>query len=89
MNNHPKTHWLDQPSNVKTLWRGFLVVLALTLLAEFLVPLHPAFPIESLFGFSAAFGFIACALMIVGAKVLGFLIKRPDSYYTKKDDVDE
>ena len=84
-----RPHWLDQPKNVKALCRGFLVVLALTLFAEFLVPLHPAFPIESLFGFSAAFGFIACALMIVGAKLLGFLIKRPDSYYTEKDDVDE
>ena len=91
MNPTPRrpTHWLDQPKNVKTLWRSFIVVLALTILAEFLIPLHPTFPIESLFGFSAAFGFIACAFMIIGAKLLGFLIKRPDDYYTKKDDVDE
>lgn len=87
--NNRRSHWLDQPKNVKLLWRGFIVVLTLTVLAEFLVPLHPSFPIENLFGFSAAFGFITCALMIVGAKVLGVLVKRPDTYYTKKDDVDE
>ena len=36
-------HWLDEPRNVKRLWRGFLVVLALTVLAELLVHLHPHF----------------------------------------------
>ena len=87
--NHPRIHWLDQPKKIQSLWRGFIFVLALTVLAEFLVPLHPTFPVESLFGFSAAFGFAACALMIIGAMALGLLIKRPDTYYTKKDDVDE
>ena len=87
--NRPRTHWLDRPKNVQLLWRGFIFVLALTVLAEFLVPLHPTFPIESLFGFSAIYGFAACALMIIGAKALGLLIKRPDTYYTKKDDIDE
>lgn len=87
--NRQRSHWLDQPGNVRFLWRGFIFVLALTVLAEFLVQLHPTFPIESLFGFSAAYGFTACALMIIGAKVLGLLIKRSDTYYAKKDDVDE
>ncbi len=77
----PKTHWLDQPRNIKLLWRGFLVVLALTVLAEFFVPLHPHFEIESIFGFNAWFGFAVCAAMIVLAKGLALLLKRPDSYY--------
>ena len=89
MNNRPRTHWLDQPENVEWLWRGFISVLTLTLLAEIFVPLHPTFAVEGIFGFSATFGFLACAVMIVGAKLLGWLIKRPDSYYTQKDDVDE
>ncbi len=33
-----KPHWLDQPSNIKWLWRGFVSVLALTVLAEFWFP---------------------------------------------------
>ena len=44
-------HWLDRPANVKRLWRGFLGVLALLLLAEAGVALHPHFPIEQMFGF--------------------------------------
>ena len=74
-------HWLDRPRNVKRLWRGFLLVLALTVLAEFAVHLHPVFGIESVFAFNAWYGFIVCAAMIVGAKALALLLKRPDTYY--------
>ncbi|MDP1900381.1 MAG: hypothetical protein Q8K96_07995 [Rubrivivax sp.] len=81
-----KPHWLDEPRNVKRLWRGFLVVLALTVLAEFVVHLHPYFEIESVFGFSAWFGFMACAAMIGVAKALALVLKRPDTYYGKRDD---
>ena len=80
------SHWLDEPRNVKRLWRGFLVVLALTVLAERLVHLHPQFEIESVFGFSAWFGFMACAAMIVVAKALALVLKRPDTYYGKRND---
>jgi hypothetical protein len=78
--------WLDQPANVKKLWRGFLVVLALTVVAELVVHLHPHFEIESLFGFDAWFGFGACAAMIAVAKGLALLLKRPDTYYDDDDD---
>jgi len=74
-------HWLDEPSNVRLLWRLFLAVLALTVLVELLVDLHPHFAVEGLFGFHAWFGLLACAAMIVVAKALGVLLKRPDSYY--------
>ena len=79
-------HWLDEPRNVKLLWRGFLVVLALTVLAEPFVHLHPSFEIESIFGFSAWFGLMACAAMVIGAKALALVLKRPDTYYGKHDD---
>ena len=79
-------HWLDDPRNVKILWRAFLCVLAITVLAEFAVHLHPGFAIESLFGFHAWFGFLACAVMIVVAKVLALVLKRRDTYYENDDD---
>jgi hypothetical protein len=61
-------------------------VLVLTVLAQLVVHLHPHFEIESVFGFHAWFGFLACAAMIVVAKALALLLKRPDSYYGKRDD---
>jgi ribulose 1,5-bisphosphate carboxylase large subunit-like protein len=82
----PRPHWLDQPRNVRLLWRGFLAVLALAVAAELVVALHPHFAIEALFGFHALYGFLACAVMIVAAKLLGLLLKRPDTYYGADDD---
>jgi hypothetical protein len=74
-------HWLDEPRNVRLLWRLFLAVLALTVGAELLVDLHPHFEVEGLFGFHAWFGLLACAAMILVAKAFGMLLKRPDTYY--------
>lgn len=79
-------HWLDEPNNVRRLWRGFLGVVVVTVLAELGVALHPHFEIESLFGFHAAFGFAACAAMIVVAKGLALWLKRPDTFYDERDD---
>ena len=79
-----KTHWLDHPANVRRLYRGFWAVLALMVLAEVGVHLHPHFGIESLFGFHAWFGFAACAAMIVVAKALALVLKRSDSYYDER-----
>jgi hypothetical protein len=76
-----KEHWLDDPVNVQRLWRAALQVLALLVIAEAFITLHPHFAIDSLFGFHAWFGFLACAAMIGAAKLLGWLLKRRDDYY--------
>lgn len=86
MNDDDRSSWLDSPGNVKRLWRGFLAVLVLTVLAELAVDLHAAFAIESLFAFNAWFGFLSCAAMIVVARALGLLLKRRDDYYAERDD---
>ncbi|WP_296490265.1 hypothetical protein [Rhodoferax sp.] len=81
-----KTHWLDQPRNIKLLWRGFLLVLVLTVLAELVVPLHPHFEIDAIFGFNAWFGLLMCAFWVVVALGLAQVLKRPESYYGKDND---
>lgn len=81
-----KRHWLDDSRHVKLLWRVFLCVLVLIVAIGALLPLHPYFDIESVFGFYAWFGFIACAVMIAVAKGLALLLKRPDTYYRERDD---
>lgn len=81
-----KSHWLDDSRHVKRLWRGFLGVLALTVLVELVVHLHPQFEIEGVFGFAAWFGFGACAAMIAAAKALALWLKRPDTYYGNGDE---
>ncbi len=81
-------HWLDDPLNIRRLWCAFLVVLVLSVAAGFIADLHPHFEIEKWPGFNAAFGLLCCLLMIVFAKLIGLILKRPDNYYAK-DEGDE
>jgi len=79
-------HWLARDSSIRLMWRGFVAVLALTVLAEFFVEHHPHFDLEGLPGFGAWYGFLACAAMILFAKLLGLFLKRPDKYYDEQQE---
>lgn len=74
-------HWLERPRTIYWLWRGGFAVLALTVLADLFYVAHPNFVVDGLFGFFAAFGFLACVAMVLFAKFLAVFLKRPDSYY--------
>jgi hypothetical protein len=79
-------HWLTRPATIKRLWIVFGAVLAATVLAELLFPYEPHFQVERLFAFYALYGFLACAAMILAAKALGVLLKRPDTHYEERGD---
>ena len=74
-------HWLARPATIRLLWRAFIVVLALTVAAEFAVEREEHFSIEGVFAFGAWYGFLACAAMILAAKAVGAWLKRPERYY--------
>ena len=74
-------HWLTRPATIRKLWIGFSIVLAITVLQQALIKVKGYFGIDSLFGFGAAFGFLSCAAMVLVAKVLGVVLKRPEDYY--------
>lgn len=76
-------HWLARPETIRGLWRVFIAVLALTVLAEFFVVHNPHFRVEEVIGFGAWYGFLACAGLILFAKGLAIFLKRPDTYYDK------
>ena len=80
---HPEanTPWLYRPTSIRLLWVLFAVILAGTVLAQVFVHLHPHFELEGWFGFNALFGFFSCVAMVVFAKLLGVILKRPDDYY--------
>lgn len=74
-------HWLVRPKTIKKLWIGGIVLLvAMVALGAFAHP-HVYFGIEETFGFFAWYGFVTCVIMVIGAKVLGLMIKRGDGYY--------
>lgn len=74
-------HWLARDSTIKKLWIAFIVVLAATVLMDLAIERHPLFGLDGTFGFSAWFGFFSCVALIVVAKILGWFLKRPDTYY--------
>jgi hypothetical protein len=79
-------HWLDELRNVRLLWRLFIALLALTVLAELAVSMHPQFGVDGVFAFHAIYGLLACVAMIGIAKALGAVLKRSDRYYEVRDE---
>lgn len=82
--NEKELHWLVRPSTIRRLWWIFGVVLALTVLAQLVIDIHAYFAVDGWFGFYALFGFLSCVAMVLFAKVLGYVLKRPDTYYDDK-----
>lgn len=74
-------HWLVRASTIKALWIGSLIALAILVLLDLFVEHHPHFGIDGTFGFGAWYGFLSCVVLVLFAKGLGHILKRPDTYY--------
>ena len=84
--NKPDTEdFLSKPTTIRGLWWCFAVVLALCVLAQLLVYVKGYFTVDGWFGFGAVYGFFSCLLMVLVAKVLGWLLKKPADYYAGDD----
>ena len=82
MNEPQQTdHWLARPATIKLLWRVFIAVLALLILAQVFIYIKGYFGVDGWFAFGAVFGFLSCLAMVLVAKGLGFALKRPEDYY--------
>lgn len=80
-NNASDDHWLTRPSTIRQLWIGFSIVLALTVVAQLVIKVKGYFVVDGWFGFAAGFGFLCCVAMVLVAKLLGAVLKRPENYY--------
>ncbi len=76
-----KDPWLVRPESIRILWITFIIILAITVLADFFVEHHGHFGIDGTFGFGAWYGFFACVVLVVFSKGLGAILKRRDDYY--------
>jgi len=87
MSEKPSTdddHWLTRPASVRRLWIAFALVLAAVVLLQLTVKVKATFGLDGSFGFGAWFGFAACVAMVLVARVLGWLLKRPEGYYDRR-----
>jgi len=74
-------HWLVRPSTIKLLWRVGFGILAILVLADFVIHPHAAFGIDGSFGFYSWYGLLTCLAMILFSKFLALFLKRKDTYY--------
>jgi hypothetical protein len=74
-------HWLVRKSTIRALWIGSTIMLAILVLLDLAVEHHPHFGIDGTFGFGAWYGFVSCVALVLFAKGLGLILKRPDTYY--------
>ncbi|MEJ2532966.1 MAG: hypothetical protein P8Y92_14320 [Halioglobus sp.] len=79
-------HFLGRPGVIRRLWWGFSIVLGLTVLAQLVFPVKGYFAVDGWFGFGAVYGFLSCLAMVLVAKALGVLLKRPGDYYKERPD---
>jgi hypothetical protein len=76
-------HLFDKPENVRRLLRLLYLACALLLAADLFIHRHVTHAWESLWGFYAFFGFVACVSLVLLAKQLRKLLKRPEDYYDR------
>jgi sterol desaturase/sphingolipid hydroxylase (fatty acid hydroxylase superfamily) len=77
-------YWLARPSTIRLLWRIFIAILVLLVALQLVIKVKGYFGIDGWFGFGAAYGFFSCAVMVIVAKGLGYVLKRPEDYYTRE-----
>ena len=87
-----KRRYLDDPENVRKLWRFFIIacvaVASIDLLGllEIVYHRHVSLFAEGLPGFYAIWGFVGIALLIFLAKQLRKVVMRPEDYYDEARD---
>jgi len=84
-----KRHFFDKPQNVRLVLRGLFVACGLVLfldLLDLVLPFelrHAEEPWEGFPGFYAAFGFVACVVLVLLAKRLRGILMRKEDYYDR------
>ena len=81
--NETKTYWLERKENVTKVYWAVWVVCGALLLVDPLIHKHEAFGFAEWFGFFGFFGFVACFGLVLAAKMLRRVIKRPEDYYER------
>ena len=75
--------WLDQSKNVTKIYRGLWTFGGLLAAADLLVHRHAEAGFDGLFGYYAAYGFVACVALVLAAKLLRRAVMRPEDYYDR------
>jgi Na+/proline symporter len=73
------------PAGRRLGWRLAGVALGVALAAELFFGATGRFGLDGWFGFGAIYGFASCVLLVLLARLLGWVAKRPERYYEDRD----
>ena len=76
-----KHGWFDKKENLNLFLKIFYGSLVVLLILDLFVEKHPYFGFDGAPSFSAAYGFIACVLLVLVAKVLRMFLMKDEEYY--------
>lgn len=83
MANPEKVYWLDRRENVTKVFVGLCALGLALALADLVAHRHDAVGFAQWFGFYAVYGFVACVALVLTAKALRRVLKRPEDYYDR------
>ncbi len=76
-----KTHLFDNPRNVERLLRGLYAICILLVIADFIIHRHTTMAWEKIPAFYAIYGFTACVVLVIVAKLMRKVVMRKENYY--------
>lgn len=82
MNSQDKRPISDSPR--KAWIYGLYAACALLIGLDLVVHRHVGFAVEGWYGFYGVFGFAACALLVLAARVMRKAVRREETYYDDK-----
>ncbi len=75
--------FFDKPENIRKLWILLYFACGLTLFFDFFLHREGHFGFDGFFGFYAILGFVSCVVLILFAKLVGWVLKVEEDYYDK------
>lgn len=76
-----KPHLFDNPKNVERLLAGLYAVCIILVIADFIIHRHITMAWEKIPAFYAIYGFSACVVLVVVAKLMRKVVMRKEDYY--------
>ena len=76
-----KTYLFDNPRNVRRVVLGLVGACVILAGLDLVVHRHVYHPWETMVGFYAVYGFVACVLLVLLAKELRKVLMRKEDYY--------
>ena len=76
-----KSGWFDKKNNLVLFLRLFYASLIGLLILDFFIPKHSVFGFDGVPDFFAAYGFLSCVMLVLGAKVLRKFTRKDENYY--------